>query len=90
MVIDDASESITPEGRAARHVNTRIAQLVERQTENLCVGGSIPSSGTIYLTLSRNTQPVVAIKAGSGKIGIYSKSWPETVISWGQIYGKLN
>ena len=24
----------------------KIAQLVERQTENLCVGGSIPSLGT--------------------------------------------
>ena len=29
-----------------KQVYARIAQLVERQTENLCVGGSIPSPGT--------------------------------------------
>ena len=29
-----------------RYPNAKIAQLVERQTENLCVGGSIPSLGT--------------------------------------------
>ena len=29
-----------------RYPNAKIAQLVERQTEDLCVGGSIPSLGT--------------------------------------------
>ena len=31
-----------------KKIYAKIAQLVERQTENLCVGGSIPSLGTSF------------------------------------------
>ena len=38
-------------GASPRHFFTRLAQLVERQTFNLVVEGSSPSSGDFYLNI---------------------------------------
>jgi hypothetical protein len=38
--------------QALLQLSGRVAQLVEQRTENPCVGGSIPSPATIFLSIS--------------------------------------